>query len=194
MNALEKEISESFELAFDSILAEVDENSFRHLNESVFRYAFIQALPKHIKKEDEGKRIDLLIHGETIERHNPIEFKFYDRRPLHRFNGKPPFRKGGPGKQNFKEFVHSCKTLLSLEKNGSMKEMGARFGDKYFILVAGDRKCQKCIDTFAEYYKSIERLNDRLGEHQIKAEMLCIKEVSLGDIEVFGWVVKLYRV
>ena len=188
MTTIDKIISDSFKKAFETCLLDIDADAVRHLNESVFRYYFIKALPAGIGKEDEWKRIDLLIHNESG--HYPIEFKFYDKRPLNRFDSKKPSYKGGPSEKNFREFKKSCFTLLDLGNNQEIQKLGADIKDKYFILVAADRDSDKV--KFADFY--LGKHITKLQEEGVTSKELVFEQKTIDSINVFGWVLKLDRI
>ena len=187
MKNIDEIISETFNKAFNLALKGINKNSFRHINESVFRYLFIKSLPENIDKEDEWKRIDLILHDKTGQ--YPIEFKFLDIRPLNKFNGQKPNYKGGPSKRNFNEFLKSCEILVNLDQNEKMKLLGANFKDKFVILVAGDRKNDR--KKFADYYE--EKYISTLNQKGILVNQIFKKQKKIEDLTVFGWIIKIEK-
>ncbi len=181
-------ISRAFKTTFHTILEDVPADDFRFINESVLRYFFIKSLPDDIGVEEEWNRIDLFLHDDSGQ--YPIEFKHYFRRPLKRFNGKNSSPKGGPSKQNVREFIASSKKLVRLEENPSIMKMGVDLKDRYFILVAGDR--QKDKTKFSDFYKR-KHIN-ALRDNGIESQLLVEEAKTIDDLHVFGWVLKMKKI
>ena len=87
-----------------------------HWNESVFRFMFVRALLSeypHVRCDVEWRRYDLLIHD--IDGPSLLEFKFYVRPWLIDLRGKRIRPKGGPSKQNFREFCECIEKLALVD-------------------------------------------------------------------------------
>lgn len=177
----------SFEKTFNEIINTHSVSELRHINEQVFRYLLIKNLPDDIEKEDEWKRIDLLLHKDDIL--IPIELKFYDRRPLKNFKNNSKFYKGGAGKQNFSEFIKSSEILVELNNNPIIKNTGVRFSNGLYIIVAIDRKSDKT--KFSDYYKG--KHLDELKKYNIKSKELIKLDAQKGDFNIFGWILDINK-
>lgn len=185
-NEVEQAICSAFSGAYDEVLKKESDNGIRHINESVFRYLLMDRLPSSIRKEDEWRRIDLLLHNEGG--FFPVEFKFYDRRPLHNFKSNQHSFKGGPGKQNYAEFLASCRTLFNKERLSQYDKVGVQYSTAYFILVATDHlKFEK--NRFHNFYNGRHILD--IQKEGIEAEEIARRTDEINGKLIFGWVLRL---
>tara|TARA_R110002167_G_C12700574_1_gene653449 strand:+ start:2704 stop:3279 length:576 start_codon:yes stop_codon:yes gene_type:complete len=188
---MEEIIKKAFYDSFDAICNDVTETTFRHLNESVYRYFFIKHLPSSIGIEDEWHRIDLMLHDSEYQ--YPIEFKQYDTRPLFMVNSKKIGKKGGAGSGNFKEFIESSKKLVELKNKEFFTKRGCNFKKYYFILLAGDL-CQNnknSTQRFDYWYWNDNRHIQALSKVGIRTKLIAKKEFTKSSLKVFGWVIEL---
>lgn len=181
-------IKKAFIRSFEHLCSEVSGDKFRHINESVFRYFFIQALysvKPDIGIEDEWKKIDILVHDKGF--HYPIEMKFYDTRPMYIIGSETLGTKGGAGGKNFDEFLASAKKLVGIEERH--KKIPFNIGARYFILVAGDRPGA---EQYAKYYRGNIHI-EALTENGISSEILETRIYQKDKLEIFGWVMKMKK-
>lgn len=184
---VEQAICQAFDRSFTEVMKLAPGDDIRHINESVYRFLFMKMLEPDIRKEDEWRRIDLLLNYEN--EFYPIEFKFYDRRQLRNFKNNSHTYKGGPGKQNFKEFLHSCTTLFRTDRTNAFANAGVHYQNSYFILIAVDHPGFK-----------IGFLDDYSGKHIIElkkrgihADELTRRTESVDSKTIFGWVLRLTK-
>ena len=121
------------------------------LNESVFRFFFVQSLleaQKNCKVQQEWRRYDLLIQheGQNIL----VEFKFYHRPRCTNLAGDQPWAKGGPGKKNFEEFIECVRQLATVDKCRSRKSDKGKIDGRYLVLVyLDDPAYRNCYERVA---------------------------------------------
>lgn len=182
-------LSIAFVNAWNKLIRTTDENTIRHVNESVFRYFVVHELNllhPNFHIEDEWKRIDLLLRGKDEQA--AIEFKFYDSRPLNQISGTQAL-KGGAGERNFNEFLNSLKILCNdLENMSWYKQQGANVTEKYFILVGTKRPANGAKGDFKAWYYPTNNIK---CPENIELKKIIEFNHAVMDYEAFGWLCKV---
>jgi len=185
---MEKIIEKAFINSFNDLCCQVNEKTFRHINESVYRYLFIKHLPEGIGVEDEWHRIDLLLHDPEFQ--YPIEFKLYDTRPLFLIGMDEQGKKGGAGNKNFQEFLNSAKKLAELRNENFYLKKRCNFKKSYFVLIAGDR-LETGKKRFDYWYCDQNRHLAALAKMDIKSQVIAQEECVKSSLKIFGWVIEV---
>jgi hypothetical protein len=188
---MEEIVKKAFTDSFNSLCSQVNESTYRHINESVYRYLFIQNLPASIGIEDEWRRIDLLLHDSNFQ--YPIEFKQYDTRPRLNFGKGKNGKKGGAGKRNFDEFLSSAQKLVELKNKEVFLDQGCNFKKCYFVLLAGDKN-EIGKKRFDYWYWDQDRHLKALLDIGIQSKIIAREECVKSSLKIFGWIVELYKV
>jgi len=180
----------AFNNAWTKLISEHDINTFRHVNESVFRYFIVRELISLDSKfdiEDEWHRIDLLLKSPSSQA--AVELKFYDSRPLYTIDGLTKL-KGGAGSKNFSEFLNSLRIINSeIDNFNWYREEGANINERFFILIGTKRISAGRNGDFKRLYFPVETIDISLD---IKLEKISEHFHSYNDLEVFGWLCRIY--
>ncbi|MEO7097937.1 MAG: hypothetical protein ABI162_01150 [Luteolibacter sp.] len=185
MSEFEDHVVKAYRGAWDKLVAEHCDLTLRHVNESVFRYFFIQELLRQnvqLSIEDEWRRIDLLLKAPNCQA--AIEFKFYDKRPIVTLGGKVRY-KGGSGPQNFGEFTKSLEQLMSLETKTWYQQDKANVTERYFVLVGTKWQEGGRSGDFSNHYYPPQVVKMPAG---ITMKPLATTHEIVGNAEVFGWI------
>lgn len=120
------------------------------LNESVFRHHLVKAfaaLRPEASIQIEWKRVDLIVQVDDIT--HIIEIKYFGDHRSRNLDGNGSWFKGGPGRQNFSEFVACLNKLRNLESQNGMQQLSSlQQVNKWLILAYSDR--------FAGWYDAID--------------------------------------
>jgi len=185
MSSYDQSVLEAFRSAWDRLCILARTVPVRHVNESVFRFLFIESFlgqNRRLECDDEWKRLDLLVRG--LGHQAAVEFKFYDSKPLRHVDGRVTW-KGGPGERNLGEFLKAVEDLRTLETRPWYAQTGARIDERYVVLVAVDRPERGARGLYSTWYLK-PKVHGSL-------DILCVLEgkLPLDDLPVFGWVGKI---